>query len=97
MDAWIGGLLRALDARGLTERSVIAVTADHGEEFGDRGGLHHSHTLFGELVDVPLLLAAPGAGPGATTSRSPSARSRGSSWRPRAGPWTTPSSRALRA
>lgn len=64
MDAWIGGLLRALDARGLTERSVIAVTADHGEEFGDRGGLHHSHTLFGELVDVPLLIAAPGAGPG---------------------------------
>lgn len=63
MDTWIGGLLRALDARGLTERSVIAITADHGEEFGDRGGLHHSHTLFGELVDVPLLIAAPGRGP----------------------------------
>lgn len=60
-DAWIGGLLDALEARGLTERTVVAITSDHGEEFGDRGGLHHSHTLFGELVDVPLLVASPGA------------------------------------
>ncbi len=60
MDRWIGGLLALLDERGLLDASVVALTADHGEEFGERGGMHHSHTLFNELVHVPLLLRAPG-------------------------------------
>ena len=56
MDDWIGSFLGALDERDLLESSVIALTADHGEEFGERGGMHHSHTLFGELVHVPLII-----------------------------------------
>jgi len=63
MDAWIGRLLDALDARGILDRCVLVVAADHGEEFGERGGLHHSHTVFGELVDVPLLVRAPDLAP----------------------------------
>ena len=35
---------------------MILVTADHGEEFGDHGGLLHRDTLFEELVRVPFIL-----------------------------------------
>lgn len=64
MDRWIGGLFEVLEARGLMDTSVIALAADHGEEFGERGGMHHSHTLYGELVHVPLIVRAPGLAPG---------------------------------
>ncbi len=43
------------------ERSAIAiVTADHGEEFRDHGGWGHARTLFAEVLNVPLLVHAPG-------------------------------------
>jgi arylsulfatase A-like enzyme len=35
---------------------VIAITADHGEEFLDHGGFEHGHSLHSELLHVPLLL-----------------------------------------
>ena len=59
MDDDFGALMAALEERGLFDRAVVVVASDHGEEFGERGGLHHSHTLFGELVDVPLLVRRP--------------------------------------
>lgn len=54
MDAVVGALLDLVGPD-----AVVAIAADHGEEFGERGSLHHSHTLFQELVHVPLLLRAP--------------------------------------
>ncbi len=58
MDADIGVLLEQLTKR---RRSLmIAVAADHGEEFDERGSLHHSHTVHQELVHVPLLILGPG-------------------------------------
>ncbi|MEL6716851.1 MAG: sulfatase-like hydrolase/transferase, partial [Planctomycetota bacterium] len=71
MDDDFGALMAALEERGLFDRAVVVVASDHGEEFGERGGLHHSHTLFGELVDVPLLVRAPG---GETAGRGISGR-----------------------
>lgn len=60
---------------GLWGRVLVVVTADHGEEFWEhaevearhfyhpygRYGVDHGHTVFGELVEVPLLFAGPGA------------------------------------
>ena len=43
---------------------MVAVTADHGEEFGDHGGAYHGTSLFDEQSRVPLLLAVPGLAPG---------------------------------
>lgn len=63
MDRWIGDFFAVLEARDLLADAVIAVAGDHGEEFGERGGLHHSHTLFPELVRIPMLLRAPGLEP----------------------------------
>jgi arylsulfatase A-like enzyme len=49
-----------LRAHGLWEGTLIVVTADHGEEFLEHGGLLHGRTLYEELVRVPLILRGPG-------------------------------------
>ncbi len=52
------------EARARLERSVVvAVTADHGEEFRDHGGVYHGSTLYEEQIRVPLLLQVPGVDP----------------------------------
>ena len=43
--------------------ATIVVTADHGEELWDHGGYEHGHTLFDELLRVPLLVRGPAAVP----------------------------------
>ncbi len=52
--------LRVLFARlteiGFLDNAVVLITADHGEEFGDHGGLLHRGTLFEELVRVPFIV-----------------------------------------
>lgn len=58
MDADIGVVLEQLTKR--PRSLMIAVAADHGEEFDERGSLHHSHTVHQELVHVPLLIYGPG-------------------------------------
>lgn len=63
-DAAVGRLLDGLAAAGLAEETVVVITGDHGEEFGDHGGFEHGHTLFDELTHVPLLVRAPGYEPG---------------------------------
>ena len=56
-DAALGALLDDLAERGWLESAVVAVVSDHGEEFGEHGGLFHARTLFGESLWVPLLIA----------------------------------------
>ncbi len=43
--------------------AIVIVTADHGEEFGERGGAYHGTTLFDEQVRVPLVMRLPGIAP----------------------------------
>ena len=56
-DAAFGALLDGLGAR----RAVVAVTADHGDELFDRTAHGHGHSLYQEVLHVPLLIEAPGA------------------------------------
>jgi len=46
-----------------TDDTLLVVTADHGEEIVDHGGLGHSQSLYEELVRVPLLFCWPKALP----------------------------------
>jgi hypothetical protein len=62
VDREIGRLLAYLERA--RPGAVVAVTADHGEEFGDHGGAYHGTSLFDEQSRVPLLLAVPGLAPG---------------------------------
>ncbi|MEO8604546.1 MAG: sulfatase [bacterium] len=58
-DRYLGELLDRLRASGLYDRSVIAVTADHGEEFYEHGGWWHGTSLFQEQLHVPLIIKRP--------------------------------------
>jgi arylsulfatase A-like enzyme len=64
MDTEIGRLLERLRGSGLEGRSVLAFYADHGEEFHDHGHMAHGHSLYGEMIRVPLILWGPGRVPG---------------------------------
>ena len=44
-------------------RTIVIVTSDHGEEFGEHGGRYHGTTVYDEQVRVPLVISAPGALP----------------------------------
>ena len=59
-DAGIGRLLAGLDELGVGDDTVVVLAADHGEEFLDHGRLGHAHTLYDELLRVPLIFRLPG-------------------------------------
>jgi choline-sulfatase len=59
-DAQVGRLLAALASRGLDDRTVVAIAADHGESLGEHGELTHGLLLYEPVLSVPLLLRAPG-------------------------------------
>jgi arylsulfatase A-like enzyme len=60
LDAELGKLFTALENRGLLQRTLIIVTSDHGEEFGEHGVLFHGHTLYRQTLHVPLLMLGAG-------------------------------------
>ena len=62
VDAQMARLIEALRRFNQWDKCILAVTADHGEEFLDHGGRYHPPTsLREELIRVPLLLRVPGA------------------------------------
>jgi len=61
-DAAIERLIREARRR-FTHDVVVVITADHGEEFREHGGVYHGSTLYEEQVRVPLIINAPGAPP----------------------------------
>ncbi len=69
LDAEVGRLLAGLDARGLGADTVVAFTADHGEEFLEHGDFEHGHSLYEELLHVPLIVRAPGLAPAVVQDR----------------------------
>jgi len=71
-DRAIGTLLARLDAMGHADDTVVVLTADHGEEFGEHGRTRHGKTLFEEVIRVPLVVRAPGLTPGRVVGPAPS-------------------------
>lgn len=72
--AWYDGSIRGMDDElsrvvtrlhelGVDQRSLVAFTSDHGEEFFEHGWMFHGQTVYGELVKVPLVLRYPGVVP----------------------------------
>ncbi len=60
MDRGFADLLRHLRERGLYEETMIVLTSDHGEEFGEHERVGwHSHSLYDELLRVPLVVKFP--------------------------------------
>ena len=59
LDDRVGTVLRALEANGLAENTVVVYTSDHGEMAGEHG-MWCKHAFFEGAVRVPMLLAWPG-------------------------------------
>ncbi len=60
VDDQLARLWSALEALDLAERTIVIVTSDHGEEFGEHGVLDHGSHLYDETLLVPLVLHLPG-------------------------------------
>ena len=58
-DHHLGRLLKALEDRGIRQKTMIVITADHGEELWDYGRLGHGHSCRHKLVAVPLIIHYP--------------------------------------
>jgi len=59
-DEWFGVFIDFLKESGRYERSMIILMSDHGEEFFDHQGWGHCHSLYDELIRVPLMVKYPG-------------------------------------
>ena len=60
VDAVVGRMLGALDRAGVLDRTLVLVTADHGEGFLERGRMDHGYGPYRELLHIPLLVRLPG-------------------------------------
>lgn len=60
VDEMLGKLLRAIDAKGETGRTLFIMTSDHGESLGEHGEMTHSYFAYNATIWVPLIVAAPG-------------------------------------
>ncbi len=63
VDSRIGMLLDSLAAAGTLDNTIVVVTSDHGEHFGEHGRFNHGATLYPQVLHVPLLITAPGRVP----------------------------------
>lgn len=59
MDAAFGDFIAFLRQRGLYDNSVIIVTSDHGDSYGEFGRWGHSDFLFPEIIRIPLIVHLP--------------------------------------
>ncbi|MFN8542817.1 MAG: sulfatase [Candidatus Binatia bacterium] len=65
-DQALAAVRARLAASGLSDRTIVIVTADHGEQFQEHGKLKHLIHLYDEVLRVPLVVAGPGIAPGRT-------------------------------
>jgi arylsulfatase len=59
VDALISDLLAALEGAGLADRSLIIITADHGEGLGQHRYFSHGRHLYEEQIRIPLIVRPP--------------------------------------
>ena len=59
LDERLGDLFDALAQRGVLERTLVIVTADHGEELGEHALFDHGESLYRPEIRVPLLFVLP--------------------------------------
>lgn len=68
LDEQIGAFLESLEIAVEDDDLLVVVTSDHGEEFFDHGRVGHGHTLYTELLQIPLLIRFPDERTGVSSS-----------------------------
>jgi len=56
VDDYVHRFLLNLEKHDLLQDTVVILTSDHGDEFGEHGSLSHNDQLYSELIDVPLII-----------------------------------------
>jgi arylsulfatase A-like enzyme len=74
LDRQIGALLDELDRRGVLKNTLVVITSDHGESFGEHGVYDHGYSLYWPEIHVPLVILAPTAPAGRVVSEPVSLR-----------------------
>jgi arylsulfatase A-like enzyme len=59
LDYHVGQLLAELDRRAILDRTLVIVTSDHGELFGEHGFVEHGKSLYRQETHVPLIIRYP--------------------------------------
>lgn len=59
VDEQLGRLMSFLEQSGLAERTLLIISADHGEGFREHGTNYHARSLYDELLRVPLMFRHP--------------------------------------
>jgi arylsulfatase A-like enzyme len=78
LDSHLGRLFSTLDSLGLSDKTVLALTADHGESFGEHSTFRedtdyfHPHDLYNAEQRTPLLIRYPGHVKPGTVVQAPS-------------------------
>ena len=63
LDEQIGRLLDELERRGRLKNTLVIITSDHGEAFGENGRFGHIDSAYLTQLRVPLLISMPGVIP----------------------------------
>jgi arylsulfatase A-like enzyme/Tfp pilus assembly protein PilF len=63
VDAQLGVLFDALEKDGQLRKTIVILTSDHGEAFGEKGEDHHGFFVYNNTLHVPLILFYPGVKP----------------------------------
>jgi arylsulfatase A-like enzyme len=63
LDFQVDSLLTTLEQRGLLVNTIVVITSDHGEQFGEHGLVQHGNSLFLPLLNVPLVIHFPVGAP----------------------------------
>lgn len=63
MDRYVGTLLDRLERSKLDRKTLVVFISDHGEEFWDHGSVGHGHTVYDELLKIPLIMRLKGVLP----------------------------------
>ena len=61
LDDQLGRLLDELRGQGLLDNTVVIITSDHGEAFGDHGLFGHGYSVYLDEIAVPLVILSPDA------------------------------------
>jgi arylsulfatase A-like enzyme len=71
IDREIGRALEALEAAGVLDNTIVVVTSDHGEQFGEHGLADHGNSLYRPVLEVPLIIRFPAEVPAGASVREP--------------------------
>ena len=70
-DQQIDLLLKELEGRGVLDNTIVVITSDHGEMFGEHGLWEHHNSLYKPVIHVPLIVWYPQSVPQAMRISTP--------------------------